>query len=235
MTEIKRETYYSHFDINSHMRRSAIIDFMQDCCTISRSSDPVIGELMRSGKELLYVAYRQLDIISQPRYREELTVRTGLFESRRIYGRRTTEILGADGAVRARSYLVSTLVNAETRKPAGLTKEQNDRLELCPQAEMELTPRKITVPETGGREAPAFTALRCQADTNGHINNARYADLGDELIPADAEVKRMRFEYKSSFMPGDRILPVVYDTDSGCVITLSNDSGEVCAVVEYCF
>ncbi|SDB20666.1 Acyl-ACP thioesterase [Ruminococcaceae bacterium FB2012] len=235
MTEIKRETFYSHFDVDSRMRRSAIIDFMQDCCTVSRSADPVIGELMRSGKALLYVAYRQIDIVSQPRYREELTVRTGLFESRRIYGRRTTVILGGDGEVRAKSYLVSALVDAVNRKPLNLPKEQNDRLELCPPAEMELTPRKITVPEEGGRVCPAFTALRCQADTNGHINNARYADLGDELIPAGAEVTRMRFEYKSSFMPGDRMIPTVYDTETGCIITLANDAGNVCAVIEYVF
>lgn len=235
MTEIKRETYYSHFDVNSRMRRSAVIDFMQDCCTISRGSDQVIGELMRSGRALLYVAYRQIDIVSQPRYREELTVRTGLFESRRIYGRRTTVILGEGGEVRAKSYLVSALVDANTRKPLNLPKEQNDRLQLSPAADMEFTSRKIAVPEGGGRGCAEFTALRCQADTNGHINNARYADICDELIPEGAEVRRMRFEYKSSFMPGDRILPVVYDTAEGCIITLSNTAGEVCAAVEYCF
>ncbi len=235
MTEVSRETYYSHFDLNSRMRRSALIDFMQDCCTISRSSDKVIGELMRSGRALLYVAYRQVDIISQPKYRERLTVRTGLFESRRVYGRRTTVILGEEGELRARSYLVSTLVDAQTRKPLNLPKEQSDALELSPAAEMEFTPRKINVPSEGGREAPAFTALRAQADTNGHINNARYADLADELIPADAAVRQMRFEYKASFMPGDLIIPRVYDTAEGCIMTFSNSSGNVCAVVEYLF
>ena len=235
ITEVKRETFYSHFAADSRMRRSAMIDFMQDCCTLSRSSDEVIGELMRSGKALLYVAYRQIDIVSQPRYREELTVRTGLFESKRVYGRRTTVLLGEGGEVRAKSYLVSTLVNADTRKPLHLTKELDSRLELEAPADMEFTPRKITVPEAGGRECGAFTALKCQADTNGHINNARYADLGDELIPEGAEVTRMRFEYKASFMPGDRIIPVVYDTEEGCIITLSNEAGAVCAVMEYCF
>ena len=233
MTEIKRETYYSHFDAAGKMRRSAVIDFMQDCCTISRSSDKVIGELMRSGKALLYVAYRQLDMISQPRYREALTIRTGLFESRRVYGRRATLMLGEDGRLIARSYLVSTLVDAVTRRPLNLPKELSGALKLTPPPEMDFTPRKITLPENGGQDFPPFTALRCQADTNGHINNARYADLCDELIPADADISQLRFEYKSSFMPGDRIFPTLYALPDGSIITLSNEAGEVCAVSEY--
>ena len=76
MTEIKRRTFYSHFGADSTMRRSAMVDFMQDCCTISRNEDAVIGPMMKSGEALLYVAYRQVDILSQPKYREELTVRT---------------------------------------------------------------------------------------------------------------------------------------------------------------
>lgn len=233
MTEITRETFYSHFGVDSHMRRSAVIDMMQDCCTISRSTDEAIGPMMKSGEALLYVAYRQVDIISQPRYRETLTVRTGIFESRRVYGRRTTVILGEDGQLRARSYLVSTLVHASTRKPINLPKDVNDRIALCEPADMELTPRKIDLPEAPGKVCEPFRALRCQADTNGHINNARYADLADELIPAGAEVSRMRFEYKASFVPGELILPTVYETGSGCVMTFSNEQGAVCAAVEY--
>ena len=232
MTEIKRETYYSHFASDSRMRRSAMIDFMQDCCTISRSKDTVIGPMMKSGEALLYVAYRQIDFISEPKYREELTVRTGLFESRRIYGRRTTVILGEDGEVRARSYLVSTLVHSDTRRPINLPKDVSDRLELCPAAEMEFTARKIEIPDIPGKEHPAFTALKCQADTNGHINNARYADLADELIPAGTDIRQMRFEYKASFMPGDRIVPTVYESESGYVITFGNEAGDICAVAE---
>ncbi|MBR4555603.1 MAG: hypothetical protein IKO27_08455 [Ruminococcus sp.] len=235
MTSITRPTYYSHFAADSTMRRSAIIDFMQDCCTISRREDTAIGEMMISGEALLYVAYRQLDIISQAAYREKLTVQTGLFGAKRIYGQRVTEIIGEDGSLRARSYLVSTLVKASTRKPINLPKEINDSIVLCPAPDMELTPRKIIVPDCEPRRFEPFTALRCQADTNGHINNARYADLADELVPADANVTRARFEYKASFMPGDKIFPALYPTDTGAVMTLSNEAGLVCAVVEYCF
>ncbi len=235
MTEIARETFYSHFGADGKVRRSALIDFMQDCCTISRSEDCVIGPIMRSGEALLYVAYRQVDLLSQPEYREKLTVRTHLFESRRVYGKRSTVILGADGRLCARSYLVSTLVYADTRRPINLPKDKNDALILAPAIEMEYTPRKIDIPGSGGTHLPPFTALGCQADTNGHINNARYVDLGDELIPRDAEVKQLRCEYKASFMPSDRIYPAVYEKDSSTVITLSDDAGNICSVLEYIF
>ncbi|MBR6103104.1 MAG: hypothetical protein IKP95_11795 [Ruminococcus sp.] len=235
MTEINRELHYSHFGADSKMRRSAVIDFMQDCCTVSRQNDPVIGPMMRSGEALLYVAYRQIDLGELPRYREKVKVRTHLFESRRVYGKRSTVIIGEDGRLCARSYLISTLVSAETRKPLNLPPEVNDRLELAPPIEMEYTDRKIRLPASEGEVCAPFTALRCQADTNGHINNARYADLADELIPAGAEVKRMRFEYKASFMPGDKMLPAVYRSEGSDIITFSNEAGIVCSVIEYIY
>lgn len=235
MTEIKRPTFYSHFGVDNRMRRSAIVDFMQDCCTVSRQADKAIGPLMNEGKALLYVAYRQLDILSEPLYREELTVRTGIFESKRIYGRRCTVITGSDGTVRAMSYLISTLVDPETRKPINLPEEINNRFEFTPAPDMELTPRRLRLPEVTPEEFPAFTALRCQADTNGHVNNARYLDLGDELIPRDREIRRIRCEYKASFMPGDKIIPHVYRTDTSTFITLSNEDGLLCSVMEYVY
>lgn len=235
MTDIIRPTYYSHFGADNRMRRSAIVDFMQDCCTISRQSDKGIGPLMREGKALLYVAYRQVDILSEPLYREELTVRTGIFESKRIYGRRCTVITSGDGSVRAISYLVSTLVDPVTRKPLNLPDEINDRIELTPAPDMELTQRKIRLPDVSHESFPEFKAMLCQADTNGHVNNARYLDLGDELVPKDKTAFRIRCEYKASFMPGDRIIPAVYRTDSSVFITLSNAEGQICSVMEYVY
>ncbi|MBR6045493.1 MAG: hypothetical protein IKP47_07655 [Ruminococcus sp.] len=235
MTEMKRETLYSHFGSDGRMRRSALIDFMQDCCTVSRREDKAIGPMMISGEALLYVAYRQLDILSQPRYREVLTVTTQLFESRRIYGRRITRITGDDGRLCAASYQVSTLVSAKTRRPLKLSEEVNSRIELAPAPDMELTPRRIDIPETGGELRPAFTAMRCQADTNGHINNARYADLGDELVDPAADPFRLRCEYRASFMPGDKILPTVYHREGSDIITFSNEAGEICSVLEYIY
>ena len=233
MTEIKRRTFYSHFGADSTMRRSAMVDFMQDCCTISRNEDAVIGPMMKSGEALLYVAYRQVDILSQPKYREELTVRTHLFEARRVYGKRSTVILGEDGRLCARSYLISTLVSSGSRKPINLPQEVNDSIVLAPATDMEYTQRKIKLPDSPGEVKPAFTATRAQADTNGHVNNARYIDLGDEFVPTGAEAVRLRCEYKASFMPGDKIIPTVYPTDTGAVITLSNEAGELCSVMEY--
>lgn len=235
MTEIKRKTYYSHFEAFDRMRLSSICDFMQDCCTISRQTDNGIGPLMNEGKALLYVAYRQIDLISQPVYREELTVRTGIFENRRVYGRRCTDITGENGETRAVSYLVSTLVDPVTRKPLNLPDEVTSLIELIPPPKIELTPRKISLPDIQPEVHLPFTAMRCQADTNGHMNNARYLDLGDELIPHDREIRRIRCEYKASFMPGDKIIPAVYLTDGSAFITLSNESGAVCSVMEYVF
>lgn len=235
MNEIKRKTYYSHFGADNRMRMSAICDFMQDCCTISRQTDRGIGPLMNEGRALLYVAYRQIDLISQPIYREELTVRTGIFENRRVYGRRCTVITGENGETRAVSYLVSTLVDPVSRKPLNLPDEVTSLIELTPPPEIELTPRKIRLPDVQPVGFPPFVAMRCQADTNGHMNNARYLDLGDELIPRDREIKRIRCEYKASFMPGDKIVPAMYLTDGSAFITLSNEDGAVCSVMEYVF
>ncbi|MBR1764030.1 MAG: hypothetical protein IJ746_01410 [Ruminococcus sp.] len=232
MYEIKRTVYYSHIGADRQMRRSAMVDFMQDCCTLSRAHDSVIGPLMKQGR-LLFVAYRQLDICRLPEYLEELTVRTYLFESRRVYGRRCTELVGQKGEICARSYLVSTLVNGDTLKPALMTPEEDRAIELLPAPEgYELTDRRISIPEGEPKAFEPFTTLRCQTDTNTHINNARYFDIVDELLPPGTAVKRVRCEYRSSVMPGDKLIPQLWERDGVYTARLLTEEGAPAAILE---
>lgn len=232
MYEIKRTVYYSHIGADRQMRRSAMVDFMQDCCTLSRANDAVIGALMQKGR-LLFVAYRQLDLYRLPEYLEELTVRTYLFESRRVYGRRCTELIGQNGEICARSYLVSTLVNGETFKPALMTPEEDKALGLLPAPEgYELTDRRIALPDGEPKRFESFVTLHCQTDTNAHINNARYFDIVDELLPAGTKVSRVRCEYRSSVMPGDKLYPLLWERDGVYTAELLTEDGTPAAILE---
>ncbi len=232
MYSMKRKLYYSHFGADRNMRRSAMVDLMQDCCTLSRSNDKVLAPLFEEGR-LLFVAFRQLDIYRQPQYLEEVEVRSHIFESRRVYGRRCTEIVGENGEVCVRSYLISTLVNGETFKPTLLSQKDDEALEVLPPPEgYELTDRRIALPKSEPRRFEPFTTLRCQTDTNTHINNARYFDIADELLPAGADVRRIRCEYKSSVMPGDKLFPELYEEDGKYTAVLLTESGEPAAILE---
>ena len=68
-----------------------------------------------------------------------------------------------------------------------------------------------------GGEASRFTVPFSYLDLNGHMNNNRYFDLAEDLIPAAAEGRALReiqVEYSSEARLGDS-LSVTVEQDGG--------------------
>ena len=75
--------------------------------------------------------------------------------------------------------------------------------------------------------------LRHQIDTNHHMNNAQYVDMG-ERGPAENRRRsgRSRAEYKKAAVLGDEVRILLGETDSGWACSLCAESGDVYANVE---
>ena len=72
---------------------------------------------------------------------------------------------------------------------------------------------------TGG-DTLAFTVPYSYADLNGHMNNTRYFDLAEDLMPAslrDARVREIRTEYTGEAKPGD-VVTLTKRAENGCFL-----------------
>ena len=107
------------------------------------------------------------------------------------------------------------------------------KYELSPKLEMKYSPRKIAVPDAGGEAAEEITVRLHHLDTNQHMNNAQYVHFAVMYLPAEAEIRELRVEYKKQAMLGDHIKPVIYHTaDDVVLVSMNGEDGKPYAVVE---
>ena len=70
-------------------------------------------------------------------------------------------------------------------------------------------------------------------DTNGHVNNAQYVAFATTVLPADYRTNIFRAEYKMQSKLGDKIYPIVKKTDTGYIVVLNDEDGNVKMVAEF--
>jgi acyl-ACP thioesterase len=121
----------------------------------------------------------------------------------------------------------------EKMYPIRVPQELLTKYVVSPRLEMKYSPRKIAVPKSGGEPMEEITVRLHHLDTNRHMNNAQYVHFAVMYLPAGAEIRELRVEYKKQAMLGDHIKPVIYHlSDDMILVSMNGEDGKPYAAVE---
>ena len=138
-----------------------------------------------------------------------------------------------DGERLATANSVWSLLDMDKMYPMRIPEELIAKYKTQPRLEMDYKPRKIAVPKEGGETSRDLVVLSHHLDTNQHMNNAQYVHFAVMYLPAEAEIRELRVEYKKQAMLGDHIKPVIYHTaDDVVLVSMNGEDGKPYAVVE---
>lgn len=231
---MKRTVRCSQIGEDGKMRCSALVDFLQDCSLKHLENEPVMTPYFKENDCIMFLISRQLDIVKKPALDDKVTVRTWCYELNRLYGFRNTVIYGEDGEILVKSIAGGCFINAHTARAMKVPKETIDRVQLEPKLEdIEYTSRKITLPDCEPQVFEPVKINRCYIDMNKHVNNARYLDITDEYLPDDADVRRIRSEYKMPVRRDSIVIPKVYTSGNVITVDLTDTEGKSYATAEY--
>ncbi len=192
-----------HVDCFRRLRASTLFALLQSV-SVRHTEELGMGRAKTLDRGLLWVVARQyLRIERMPVYDETVTLRTWPGETMRVLFPRYYELLGHDGTALVRGSAVWSLMDSRTRTLAFPDEHGID----------------IPGVETG-RELPSITRLKLTelskhatfavqysyVDINGHMNNARYLDLVEDLLPAAKHgklLREVRAEYSAEARLGD--------------------------------
>ncbi len=234
--EMKRTVRCSQIGEDGSMRNSALVDFMQDCSLKHLDNEPVMTPYFRETGCIMFLISRQLDIVRKPRLDENVTVKTWTYELNRLYGFRNTVIYAENGDILVKCIAGGCFIDAGSMRTTKVPQETIDRVIKEPKLEdMEYLSRKIALPDTQPRVFDPVKINRCFIDMNKHVNNARYIDITDEFLPDDADVKRIRCEYKLPVRRDSVVIPKVYTAQEIVTVDLCSPQGKSYALVEYTF
>ena len=219
-------------DSEGKLKLYSALQMMQDCSEMWIDSEPTARKFFNDNNMTQLLATRQVEVVRVPRFKEDLTVTTSIYEVLPMYGFRNTFIRDAQGLPCYRTWSMGAFVDLATGKLARLSEDAIASLTLEAKQEMNYRGRRIILPKQDGTVLEPVTVMRADIDYNRHMNNANYVRIAMELLPEGFEVRDMRVEYRIAAKLGDMLTPTLYPIDGGYIIALDID-GQPSAIIEF--
>lgn len=218
-------------DSEGRLKLYSALQMMQDCSEMWIDSEPAARKFFSDNMTQL-LATRQVEVVRVPRFKEDLTITTSIYEVMPMYGFRNTFIRDAQGQPCYRTWSMGAFVDLATGKLARIADEAIASLTLEPKQDMNYRGRRIILPKQDGTVLEPVPVMRADIDYNRHMNNANYVRIAMELLPEGFEVRDMRVEYRIAAKQGDMLTPSLYPIDGGFIVSLAID-GQPCAIIEF--
>lgn len=219
-------------DSEGKLKLYSALQMMQDCSEMWIDSEPTARKFFTDNNMTQLLATRQVEVLRVPRYKEDLTVTTSIYEVMPMYGFRNTFIRDVQGQPCYRTWSMGAFVDLGTGKLARIADDAIASLTLDPKQEMNYRGRRIILPKQEGNLMESVMVMRADIDYNRHMNNANYVRIAMELLPEGFEVRDMRVEYRIAAKLGDLLTPTLYPIDGGYIVALDID-GQPSAIIEF--
>ena len=196
----------SDTDLHQRLRLSRLFTFLQEAA-IAHTEQLGAGREKTLDRGLLWVVTLQHAKIARlPRYDEHILLESLPGEMMHTFFPRYYRITDAHGNELVNASALWMLMDCDTRtmvfpQQVGVTIDG----ETPPW--QSFLPRTPKLPTAG--ETQAFTVPYSYVDLNGHMNNTRYFDLAEDLMPdtlRDASVQEILTEYTGEAKLGEEIL-----------------------------
>ncbi len=236
MFQIQRRVGSSHLDTNGHLRLSAAVDFMQDCCCFQLDSEKELTEYFIKHNVTMFLISRQINLLQPAYYGDKLSIRTSIYQLRSSYGYRNTLIYNDKEELLVASYAGGAFIDLEKGGSTAVPRDLMKTVAMDPKfTGMDYLPRKVHLPDAPAEKRfPETPVFQYYIDHNHHVNNARYLDIAQEYLPAGFQPRICRIEYKTAAKYGDQIVPIRYQLEPDIfLISLQGAEGQIFANVEF--
>lgn len=216
---------YSECNQKGEASVTAILDYLQDCCTF-QSEDLSIGvEYLNRMNAFWVLTDWQVDILRYPKLAEKISVGTIPYEIKGLFGLRNFLITDAKGEELVKANSVWALLDKTTGKPVRAPEELCKAYPVKGKLNMEYLPRKL--PRiTDAELVSELTVPHYFLDTNRHVNNAKYIMIGEELLDEDFVTERVWAEYRHAAVLSDHISINKRTMENGVYCSLTNENGQ---------
>ena len=179
---------------------------------------------------LWIVGLQRAEISRMPVYDEQIVLKSWPGKTMHLFFPRYYQIETAAGEVLVRASALWSLVDQETRKLVFPEKYGVviEGVSTGEEISLPVSPRKLELTE----ESP-FRVPFSYVDLNGHMNNTRYFDLAEDLIPAAAAGRRLcraSVEYACEARLGEK-LSVAVEEAGGCFYISGDGEKEIFRMV----
>ena len=218
----------SDFDMRSRILPSSVLDLFQDAAGEHAKMLGVGHESFSADNKCWMILRLRYEVVRQPKMFSSVFVKTWPVESRRIEFDRDYTITDADGNLLIKGTSAWAILDIADREKPSLVMAKDFDLgleEYIPDRALEGRFERLA-PKFEADGAP-FTAKTgyTDIDTNGHVNNIKYANfiLNALRLPADKEIAAFRIDYLKEVMSDSEI--DIYSKAENDTVVCRGESG----------
>lgn len=232
----EKKILFSDIDMSAKMSVSGILNALQDCVNINSESIGRGIKYMKETARAWFAISWNIEIKRYPEMFEDVVVKTWPYAFSASMGYRNVIITDSDGNDIICADSIWTLVDTNTGRPVKITDEDRKGYDTETEYPIEKSGRKIKLPKDIPH-AGEVKVCRADIDFNGHMSNARYIQMAMEYVPFDADITRIRVEYKKQSKYGEKLSVGCIYEDAECgghyILTFTGEEGQVRAIVEF--
>ncbi|MBE5947315.1 MAG: hypothetical protein E7259_10340 [Lachnospiraceae bacterium] len=233
MYTYEKKVLFSDINASSRMSVWSILNSMQDCVNINSESIGRGIDYMLEKKRTWFAISWNIEIKKFPKMFDDITVKTWPYDFSSTMGFRNVIITDSDGNDILCADSIWTLMDMNTGKPTRIEDEDCKGYDLEEKYPMEPMGRKIKLPAEF-ELMDTVKVRKADIDYNGHMSNGQYIQIADEYMPMDADIERIRVEYKSQAKYKEELDIYMSVEDKRYVIKIvGKEDGSIKAVVEF--
>ena len=211
------------------LRTSVLLRMAQDLAWFHSSARGFTREWYRDRGLTWLARAAEVTVLGEIRVGDEVVGTTQVVGWRRVWARRRTDFVDAEGRTAAWTHVDGVLLDARGA-PTRVPKELDGHFR-APDATFPLGRVPLDEPPSDARHA-TFRVRPQELDPMDHVNNAVYADWLDEQVIAagDAAAVRViprvaRLEYARAAEPGATILADTWHDERGWACRIADEAG----------
>lgn len=240
-TEKTFEVHYSNVDYYKRAKITTIIDFFNDIATYQSEKLGIGIDHLRENHTGWIILKWEINIKKYPLYMDKIIVRTQPAAARKVFAYRNFEILDLQGNLMVSAKSVWSLVDIKNMRPVRLTNEILEKYKI-----KEEKGQKYKIEEASNfsedriNNSTSFKIRYSDIDTNGHVNNEKYAAWMIENVPKDIvlgyRLTKLKIYYKKETKYGENIevLSQIIEKDDKiiCLHKIKNNEGQLLTLGE---
>ena len=213
-------TYYEA-DANQFMRPTAMLDLMQEAANVNASTLGFGYDEMINSNMAWVLSRTHVKFVNTPKWRQEVNLKTWHKGVSKLFHLRDFILSDKEGnplVLATTSWLIIDLNTRRLVRNSALDMSDTSMDAIETPADKVVIPVDIE-PELVRKHPVTWS----EVDTNGHVNNVKYAVWALDAVKAEdikeRPLKEMLINYDAEVMPGDtvKISRVRQETEEGCI------------------
>ncbi len=223
------ELRYSDMDKYSRIKKSAVIDLLQDISIVHSNSVGLDGRKYAELRIACLLSNWRIKFLKSLVPYETVTVKTGIMKLTKFETYRKYEIW-QNGECKVVATALWFTVNTETMRISRDTETIFSVFECVTEEDNNLPCGKLK-PLENAEFVGETTVEKRDLDTNNHMNNVKSAEVVLNRMPEDFEFSELQVKYRKELKEGEKIKIYTKAEEDGMYFEIHNESDDLCVLI----